>query len=152
MREYMIYKTTNTITGIYYIGVHSYNTIEFDGYFGSGIHLQRAIKKYGKENFTIEIIEEVQNDEEACNKEKYWINYYNSYDIGYNATLGGEGKSFLDYNKIVKDYEKFQNSREVARINNCSRYSVINILKNKGIPLCRDHRSLKIYTRKECSC
>ena len=55
------------------------------------IPLYRAIKKYGKENFTIEIIEEC-DAANIDNQEMYWINYYNSYQgEGYNCTGGGEG-------------------------------------------------------------
>lgn len=48
----------------------------------------KAIKKYGKENFIIELIEEVRT-EDLDNREKYWISYYNSYEEGYNCTKGG---------------------------------------------------------------
>ena len=49
-----------------------------------------AIAKYGKDNFTIEQIEEVENDF-LGEREMYWIHYYDSYNNGYNATLGGDG-------------------------------------------------------------
>jgi len=50
--------------------------------------LYKAFNKYGIENFTFEEIEQVDNsilDE----REKYWIEYYDSYFNGYNSTLGG---------------------------------------------------------------
>jgi len=50
MKHY-IYKTTNLITKKFYIGKHSSQNIEIDTYLGSGILLERAIKKYGKHNF-----------------------------------------------------------------------------------------------------
>lgn len=53
-------------------------------------HLYLAMRKYGIENFHIELIEEVANDQ-LNNREKYWISYYNSYFDGYNSTLGGDG-------------------------------------------------------------
>lgn len=43
----IIYQTTNLINGKIYIGQHECSTDEFDGYFGSGMYLQRAIKKEG---------------------------------------------------------------------------------------------------------
>ena len=49
------------------------------------------------------MVEETENLNE---REKYWINYYNSYHNGYNATFGGEGSCIYDYNLIVKLYNK----------------------------------------------
>ena len=51
-----IYKTTNLINGKIYIGKRQKQ--EFDKYYlGSGIYLKKAIEKYGKENFSCEIID-----------------------------------------------------------------------------------------------
>lgn len=54
--------------------------------------LYNAIRKYGIENFNFYILEECAEDE-LKEKEKYWINYYNSNNIGYNITPGGEFSS-----------------------------------------------------------
>jgi hypothetical protein len=48
---YYIYQTKNLIDEKIYIGVHLSNNIENDKYIGSGLHLKRAIQKYGKQNF-----------------------------------------------------------------------------------------------------
>ena len=61
--------------------------------------LYRAIRKYGIENFTIEEIEKC-NIISLSEKEQYWIKYYNTYEDGYNATLGGDGSILLDYDEI----------------------------------------------------
>lgn len=55
-----------------------------------------AIKKYGWNNFSHEILEENLTFEECCTREKYWIQYYHTYTNdplcwGYNLTTGGEG-------------------------------------------------------------
>lgn len=49
-------------------------------------HFARAIRKYGVENFTAEIIDTAQTKEELNKKEHYWINYYNACEQGYNET------------------------------------------------------------------
>ena len=49
-------------------------------------HFARAIRKYGKDNFTIEIIDEATSQDELNKKERYWIQYYNSVQEGYNET------------------------------------------------------------------
>lgn len=68
-----MYRTTNLITNKFYIGVHStYNLL--DGYLGSGKRLKRAIKKYGKENFKIEILEFFETRDEVLKREKEIVN------------------------------------------------------------------------------
>lgn len=53
-----------------------------------------AIKDLGWHSFTHEIIEDgIITLEEAQEKEKYWINYYDSYNNGYNSTFGGESSN-----------------------------------------------------------
>ena len=49
-------------------------------------HFARAIRKYGKENFIIEEIDNANNQEELNQKEQYWIRYYDSTETGYNET------------------------------------------------------------------
>lgn len=59
-----------------------------------------AIRKYGIENFEFSVIEVIKADTEQelqiilDEKEKYWINYHNSFKKGYNATIGGKGTGF----------------------------------------------------------
>ena len=53
--------------------------------------LYKAIEKYGIDNFTFEIIECDLPNNKLDEREIYWINYYNSYNKGYNDTLGGRG-------------------------------------------------------------
>lgn len=101
-----IYKITNIINGKIYIGKFVYSQKRnFKYYLGSGIALKRAYEKYGKENFTKEIIEEVRgNNSVLCEREIYWISEYNSIDsnIGYNITKGGEGGNYW-YNNEYRE-------------------------------------------------
>lgn len=109
-----IYKITNLINNKVYIGLstnikerwrahrsrpfqkksHQYN-----------YYLYRAIRKYGLENFSFEVVEECQK-EELGEKEIYWINYYHSNDeqFGYNRTSGGE--QARTNSKITEDEAK----------------------------------------------
>lgn len=52
----------------------------------NSIHLYQAMKKYGKENFYIELIDTAESKEEMFEKEKYYIKLYDSYNNGYNLT------------------------------------------------------------------
>ena len=88
-----IYKITNIQNNKVYIG----QTIRpvkdrFNRHINDALnniidtHFARAIRKHGKENFQIEIIDTAQNQNELNEKERYWIQYYNSVKEGYNET------------------------------------------------------------------
>lgn len=107
-----IYKITNKINNKIYIGqsIHIETRIKEhlwkatnskDVSFNAPIHL--AIRKYGKENFEWEVIEEcsIQDIDE---KEKYYIQQYNSLvPNGYNISTGGQkNKRIIHYCSICK--------------------------------------------------
>ena len=88
-----IYKITNIQNNKVYIG-QTIRPIEqrFKRHLSDALnnildtHFARAIRKYGKENFIIEQIDEAQTQDELNQKEQYWIKYYNSVNEGYNET------------------------------------------------------------------
>jgi len=82
------------------------------------------------ENFKIELIEETDNPEE---REKYWIEQKRSFKTGYNATMGGDGKRYLDYDLIISTYNKVKNIKKVCELCKCDYSSVQNILKAHNI-------------------
>jgi hypothetical protein len=99
---YTIYKTTNLITNKIYIGQHITNNFD-DGYLGSGKNLKHDIKKYGKENFTKEILFIFDNFDDMDNKEKELVTKeFVLREDTYNLIQGG-----LQFNTsgqtIVKD-------------------------------------------------
>ena len=93
-----IYKISNTINNKLYIG-QTVGSIEarFKRHINDAMsnnldtHLARAIRKYGPDNFSITLVEEVENYECLNEREQYWISYYDSYKSGYNETIGGDG-------------------------------------------------------------
>ena len=90
-KYHFIYKTTNLLSGRYYIGMHSTNDLE-DGYLGSGNRLRRAIKKHGKENFIREILEFCESREELKLKEREVVNLEEiSKKECMNLVVGGQG-------------------------------------------------------------
>jgi group I intron endonuclease len=96
----IIYKTTCLVNNKIYIGQSSYNV---NSYFGSGNLILKAVKKYGKENFKKEILEEGDfTQEELDTLEIKYIQEYNSRDlnIGYNIKKGGYKLTLEDRGKI----------------------------------------------------
>lgn len=84
------------------------------------------MRKYGIEHFHISLIEETYQPEE---RERYWIEYFSSFKNGYNATQGGDGKSYLDYDLIIATYQKCGSQERTAELCGCCRDSVSRILK-----------------------
>lgn len=85
---YLIYKTTNLITGEYYIGVHKCNN---PYYFGSGVIIKRSISKYGRKNFIRETILYCDNAKEAFFKEKELLEELLIDNQCLNLSEGGKG-------------------------------------------------------------
>lgn len=102
-----VYIIKNLVNGKMYIGQHSTNNVD-DGYMGSGYALQKAFKKYGKENFSKEIIAFVNGTKEELDyAEKFFILHYrNKYgkNMMYNICDGGSGGNMGDewYKKYVE--------------------------------------------------
>ena len=74
-KYYYVYITTNLVNGKKYIGLHKTDILD-DNYLGSGRIFLRALKKHARKNFSKEIIEFCNNEEELKEREIYWIEYY----------------------------------------------------------------------------
>lgn len=88
---HFIYKTTNLLNNKFYIGMHSTSNLK-DGYMGSGTYLRRSIRKYGIDNFKLEILEWYNTRDELIEREKEIIteNHINNPNC-YNMKNGGLG-------------------------------------------------------------
>lgn len=89
MKNYFIYKITNTINGKVYIG-ETCTSIElrFKRHYGQGSNctkLKRAFNKYGVDKFEVSEIDHAHSQAEAFEKETFWIKYYDSVNNGYNV-------------------------------------------------------------------
>lgn len=91
-----IYKFENLKNGKIYIGqsvniekryLEHFNCHKNENYKGYDTKFYRALRQYGIENFSFEVISINPNDMDE--EEMYWIEYYNSYENGYNSTRGG---------------------------------------------------------------
>lgn len=99
----IIYKITNNVNGKIYIGLTTRSLHErfiqhcCHSNKGSKSLIHQAILKYGRDNFTIEQIDESETKSDLDEKEDFWINYYNSMNtsVGYNLKSGGaKGKGY----------------------------------------------------------
>ena len=98
----------------------------------------RAIRKYGKENFSFEVIEETSNPEE---REKYYIQYYDTYNNGYNETIGGDGASYLQLpEKEICHYYSTHSLKETAEFFGHDKDTISRVLYKNQV---------KIRTRSE---
>jgi len=112
-----IYKISNDINDKLYIG-QTTQTLQrrFTSHCCSSndkaknMYIKRAILKYGKEHFKIELIEEC-DDSLLDEREIYWINYFDSYNNGYNLTIGGNSNRNLLNQSIENriDIDEFKN-------------------------------------------
>ena len=102
-----IYCITNNITGSRYVGLTTRTVSKSKAYYGSGIHIKRSIKKYGKANFSKDILEEVTDKESLSIRERYWINALNTISPnGYNLTGGGECGMIVSTEVSIKSSNK----------------------------------------------
>lgn len=87
--NYQVYQVTNKSNGRYYIGVHC-GDIFSDNYYGSGLILNKAIKRYGKESFEREVIASFDNPHLALFLESVLVPEEIANDREcYNVTAGG---------------------------------------------------------------
>ena len=100
------------------------------------------MRKYGINNFSITLLEETDNPAE---REQFWIKEKNSYVNGYNATLGGEGRTKIDYDLVVATYQKLKSQKEVAKKLNISPDSVSHILQERNVKILDSRDVMKIY-------
>lgn len=94
-----LYKITNTLTNQYYIGKRRGD--KQGRYWGSGLRIKRHIKKYGKENFTYDILR-VDNEDKIFKLEERLItnNYIKNNKLCLNLAPGGRG----GFGHMPKDY------------------------------------------------
>lgn len=90
---YKIYLITNIENKKQYVGITKFSIEErFSQHTKRGFLLTESIQKYGEQNFSIELIEEVESAERAYELEIFYIQEYNTkVPNGYNLTDGGDG-------------------------------------------------------------
>jgi transposase-like protein len=139
----IIYKITNKVNGKSYIGQTRF-TLEFRWrqhlHKKDNTYFHNAIRKYGAENFTKEILEECDVDK-LNSREIFYIAKYNTFKEGYNLTIGGEGNSTLlldnKYDEIKSLYLAGFSSNKIAVLYSVDKASIVKILKQLGVKIRR---------------
>ena len=97
----IIYKVTNSVNGKIYIGQTVYSLKRRKGNHYSSAkraqhndryrnHFINALLYYNKKDFKWEVIDTAVSKEGLNKKEIYWIKEFNTFEIGYNSTTGGD--------------------------------------------------------------
>lgn len=110
--------------------------------------LYLAMQKYGIEHFHIFEIEEC-NEDILSEREKYWIEYYGSFKTGYNATIGGDGTQYLDYDLVIATYKELKSCIDTAQQLKINEDSVRKILELRQQPI---YTSSEVIKRKYGKC
>lgn len=140
-----IYKITNNINNKSYIGKTHKCSIEerFRQHILDSKKerckdrpLYRAFNKYGVDNFSIEKIGEYCEDV-LGSMEIEFIKKYNTYKNGYNATLGGDGKRYLDIVdiEVINKYMELKTLNKTASYFKCDKGTIKNILLLNNIDI-----------------
>lgn len=120
---YTIYKITNLVNGKVYIGKHKTANID-DGYMGSGKLINRAIAKYGIENFKKEILFIFDNELDMNNKEKELVVVS---EQTYNLCPGGQGGfGYINSNGLAVQHFSKDNAADYARKGTAIRVQRVN--------------------------
>jgi group I intron endonuclease len=130
-----IYKITNNINGKFYIGKTS-RTINwrFSCHKSASTspkdYFHKALKKYGKENFSIICIKEIREDDDIDILEKHYIKWLKPH---YNLKEGGQGgtHSNISKEKMSKSQKGVKRNRNLeGKKEWCEKLSISNKGKN----------------------
>lgn len=122
----IIYKITNLINNKIYIGEtirnlnvrwNEHKSEALGGRHGYTYHLHNAMRKYGIDNFTIEIIDNCPDGERFLLESEY-IQKYNSNnpEIGYNTVIEGTGRTLISTDAILEAWEEGLTINDTAKL------------------------------------
>lgn len=137
-KYHYIYKTTCLVNGKYYIGMHSTENLD-DGYLGSGTLLQRSIRKYGIQNFKLEILEHYFTRQDLAAREKELVNEECLKDeMCMNLAIGGDGS-----------FHHLNSNSEIQRKKNAkAQITLAKLYKDKNSDWSKNRKSKIVDTLK----
>lgn len=141
-----LYVITNRVNGKQYIG-KTYKSIEQR----FKVHVQdskrerskerklyQAMNEFGVHNFYIQAIGQYE-ESELERKEMEYIYYYDTYENGYNETLGGDGKRYITISdeEFVELYHELGTIKAVAKFTGHDAGWISTIIKAAGVKVSR---------------
>jgi group I intron endonuclease len=148
----IIYKVTNLLTDEIYVGQ---TRLALSRRFTSHCCDRRgplgaAIRKYGKQNFVVEVLEECETTEVLRLREMFWIETLRSRERGYNVALGHSdhptwhppGKTVYEFDmngELVKEYTKIQYAAREMIKRGTARGNMRSVVTNIRLS-CNRHR------------
>ena len=159
-----IYKITNKINNKSYIGKSKHIELRWRQHTTESFNpnsdayntlFYRAIRKYGLDAFEFTIIEECKENE-LNEREKYWIQYYNTFILnpnscGYNMTIGGEytvSQLKYDIDLIQRLWDEGKTQAEIISITGYKTQTITRYLDYLDIPVDERRRRGSLYKAK----
>ena len=150
-----IYMYTNKINGKRYVG-QTTRTLEKRHYqhlFQHESYFDRALQKYGKDNFTLEILaDDITNIDELNRLEEYYIEKYDTFNNGYNLNRGGENRTRFSKEDRDKIIDLLINTKlsfsEIGEQTGYGFFTISNINSRETLP--RDDIEYPIRARRSC--
>jgi group I intron endonuclease len=152
MKKYdYVYITTNLVNGKSYIGDHHTTNLK-DTYLGSGSLIGKAIKKYGKENFEKQILEQFNTKKEAFDaQEKYIIKYNTLTPNGYNISPKGGHQVKDSVSEESKQKMKIAAHNRIRKpLSDSHKENIRKALKDKPLPEETIQKMKKPKSKKHC--
>lgn len=148
---HIVYKTVNQDNGMFYIGKHSTENIN-DLYLGSGVRINNAIKKYGREKFIKEILYIFETEDEALLQESKIIEELKIPNpLCYNVCPVGSGQRQKGIPLSAEHRQKITNNNGMRGKTHSDRVRKIISESKKGKPNWHKGRVRSDETRRKMS-
>jgi group I intron endonuclease len=135
-----IYLLTDVRNGIQYVGKTKGNNLK---YFTGGLIPCKIIKKHGFSVFKRTILEDnISSLEELNKKEIFYIAEYDTFNNGYNLTIGGDGGGEWILLKTKEEIEIIASKKRAKMLNRVFSEDTLAKMSfaKKGIPLTDEHK------------
>lgn len=147
--KYQVYRIVNLINNKVYIGRSKdaskrFKSHEYTANGNRGYKLHHAIRKYGIDNFRLDIIIECDSLEESVEKEEYFIKISNSFKMGYNSSKGGLGEMRSEYS-----YAELSKKLKGRKFSEKHKENISKAKKGKKLSIKRRMSMIKPLNRKQ---